>query len=377
MTTTTASATRRSITTAVRKALRLSGHLPVVVKVGTIDTNTAPINGVQTPVWSTTVETTHRDNREMGKSLTDAGFTVSGVGSDFILVTTPREVEPVTETDSESNTHHVAYTNAAGYSGTVLIERGHARRTAALEQVASTRRSGGYVHSITEITPDGRRVNVELPAPAAEEIAADDYQGDDDALATDLRITEGNLAKAGRHKDLRAGDRRYRVYLLRIQAARAAVGKVVAELAAPDRFEEREALSTLVELAANYRDGIVPTGGEIMPYRVVRAFLALGIVTAHTTPNRGVALTDFGRRIAGRLSGAIRITGADAREIRSHVTRYVPVGATWTEVQVMRECPNGCKLCVRQTGDVLEFGLVHYAGYGCRRGGEVVPVLVG
>lgn len=374
MTTTTAPATtRRSITTAVRKALRLAGHLPVVVKVGTTPANTMPVNGVQTPVWHTTIETTRRDNRDLRDVLTAAGFRVPGTGTEFLLVSTPREVEPVAEVDSESNTHHVGYTNAAGYDGTVLVERGTDRRTQALKVAASIRESGGLVHGIVEITPDGRRVAVQEQGV---EIAADDYRGDGAALAADLCITEGNLARANRHADLRAEDRRYRVYLLRIQAARAAVGRAVAELAVPERFEEREALSTLVELSANYRDGIVPTGGEIMPYRVVRAFLALGIVTAHTTPNRGVALTDFGRRVAGRLSGAIRITGAEACEIRSHVARYVPVGATWTEVQVMGDCGHGCKLCVRETGGILEFGLVHYAGYGCRRGGEVVPVLV-
>ncbi|MEU4804333.1 hypothetical protein [Actinosynnema sp. NPDC023587] len=51
--------------------------------------------------------------------------------------------------------HHVAYTNVGGKSGTLLIERGTDRRTAALTSAASIRESGGMVHAITMITPTG------------------------------------------------------------------------------------------------------------------------------------------------------------------------------------------------------------------------------
>lgn len=94
-------------------------------------------------------------------------------------MTTPDNTTPTTEND-----HHVRYTNYGGRDGTVLIEHGPDRRRQALDQAAGIRASGGTVHDITEITPQGPRT-VDEPPPTlspqhelADQIAA--------ALGTDL-----------------------------------------------------------------------------------------------------------------------------------------------------------------------------------------------
>lgn len=68
----------------------------------------------------------------------------------------------------------------------------------------------------------------------------------------------------------------------------------------------------------------------------------------------------------------IVISGAEARELLQHITRYVMPNRHWTEVQVMRECDCGCKLYARRTGisstAPLQFELQHSAAYGCSLG---------
>jgi hypothetical protein len=83
---------------------------------------------------------------------------------------------------------------------------------------------------------------------------------------------------------------------------------------------------------------------------------------------------------------ALRITGAEARELIGFVVTYVkPVNRTfaaWFEVQVMRECAHGCKLYVREnSAGELVFQLAHSALYGCALGRgdkytRTVPVIV-
>lgn len=244
-TTTTPATTARSITTEVRRALRLAGKLDHVLKVSTqesIDNRRNAAGRVeQVRTWRTLVET-FSHTKDVADALTAAGYTVFSKSEQpgsqqFVALTAPRAAE--------------------------------------------------------------------VDTTSADEIAADDYRGDDAALATDLRITEGNLARADRAPALRAEDRRYRAHLLRTQAARAAVDRVVAELSAPDRFQEREALSTLAELSACHRGGVVPIGGTELPFWIVREFLALGVLVSYTTPNRGVRLTDLGRGIVRRLSAVV------------------------------------------------------------------------
>lgn len=83
---------------------------------------------------------------------------------------------------------------------------------------------------------------------------------------------------------------------------------------------------------------------------------------------------------------AIRITGAEARELIGFVVTYVkPTHRTfsaWFEVQAMRECPCCCKLYVREDSDgELIFQLTHSALYGCALGRgdkytRTIPVIV-
>lgn len=235
MTTTTAPAapTARSITTAVRRALRLAGALGHVLKVSTqanLENRRTEAGAIeQTHVWRTLVETFNH-TKDVADALTAAGYTVFSKSEQpgsqqFVALIAPRVAEvdtTPTNENPETNTHHVKYTNVGGYDGTVLIERGDTRRTHALEQAASIRRSGGHVHSITEITSRGRRITVVEPVPAADELATDDYRGDDAALATDLRIAERLMGQEGRAPGLVAEDRRHRLHLLRIGAARTA-----------------------------------------------------------------------------------------------------------------------------------------------------------
>lgn len=76
----------------------------------------------------------------------------------------------------------------------------------------------------------------------------------------------------------------------------------------------------------------------------------------------------------------IRIVATDARDIARHVATYVRPTATWSEVQVMRECKYGCKLHVRRRGAVLQYALHHSSIYGCQLGRDeatrVVPVSI-
>ncbi|MFJ5984368.1 hypothetical protein [Lentzea sp. NPDC092896] len=76
----------------------------------------------------------------------------------------------------------------------------------------------------------------------------------------------------------------------------------------------------------------------------------------------------------------MRIVGAEAREINSHVTVYVKPGQNWSEVQSMNECDHGCKLHVRSQGGVREYQLWHSVAYGCLLGRDestrAVPVSV-
>lgn len=232
MTTTAPAPTARSITTGVRRALRLAGLLGHVVGVSTeasLENHRTEAGAIeQTHVWRTLVET-FSHTKDVTDALTAAGFTVFSKSErpgsqQFVALTAPRVAEVDTtpaDENPETNTHHVEYTNVGGYDGTVLIERGDNRRTQALAQAAGIRRSGGHVHRITEITSRGRRLTVVEPTPAPDEIAVDDYRGDDEALATDLRMTNFRMTRKHRAPALVAEDRRYRVRLLRIGAARA------------------------------------------------------------------------------------------------------------------------------------------------------------
>lgn len=315
MTTTTAPATTaRSITTEVRRALRLAGVLGHALKVSTqesIDNRRDAAGRVeQVRTWRTLVET-FSHTKDVADALTAAGYTVFSKSEQpgsqqFVALTAPRVAEvdtTPTAGNPETNTHHVKYTNVGGYDGTVLIERGDNRRTQALEQAASIRRSGGHVHEIIEITSRGRRITVVEPIPAADQVERDFFTGSDEDLADSIAIVQARIAKMS-DPELVKALRRERVRLLRVQAARA--------------------LPPLLAPAVD----------------------------------------------------SIRITGAEAREIRQHVAAYVRPDAVWAEVQTMRECAHGCKLYVHKVGDALRFALMHYAGYGCRRDAAPVPVLV-
>lgn len=76
----------------------------------------------------------------------------------------------------------------------------------------------------------------------------------------------------------------------------------------------------------------------------------------------------------------IRIVGAEARDIHSHVIALVKPGQAWSEVQSMGECGHGCKLHVRSQGGVREYQLWHSAVYGCPLGRDestrAVPVSI-
>lgn len=171
MTTTT---TARSITTAVRRAVRLAGLIGHVAKVST-EAGLDKVDGKQVRVWRTLVETfSHTD--EIDKILRDAGFVrfskSSRPGSQqFVALIAPREDAEVAPAAPAEVDHYVRYTNVGGHDGTVLIERGADRRGQALSVAAGIVRSGGTVHEVYYRV--GRKtVRVETPeqaAPAAPE----------------------------------------------------------------------------------------------------------------------------------------------------------------------------------------------------------------
>lgn len=250
MTTTTAPAsTARSITTAVRRAIRLAGLLDSVIKVNTGQARTGLLGEISTH-WSTIVETTSREEAERITAALGAQYPVAKTrfGMNFSAVEIAQPIATPVAENSETNAHHVAYTNANGYDGTVLIERGTNRRTHALEQAASIRRSGGHVHEVIEIHPDGRRVAVDLPPVLVADAADDDYRGDSEALATELRIVTHRMTKVDDY-DLRWSLRKRRLHLLRIQVARAGL-----RITGDEARELRQHVTTYVKPDATWSE---------------------------------------------------------------------------------------------------------------------------
>lgn len=92
------------------------------------------------------------------------------------------------DTVPAENDHHVRYTNANGYDGTVLIEWGTDRRGQALRQAASIRDSGGVVHEIVEVTQQGL-LTVDEPATAAPL----DLTVRDSTIFRRVRLTQGHI----------------------------------------------------------------------------------------------------------------------------------------------------------------------------------------
>ncbi|NUT90919.1 MAG: hypothetical protein HOY78_02700 [Saccharothrix sp.] len=258
------------------------------------------------------------------------------------------DVRPTDEQAARMD-HEVDYTNKAGHSGSILIERGNDRRNQAFRTASQTESSGTTIHGVYVVVPGFGRLPVERPAEV-EQLAAKPVvhrrvrpavlvcgtveNSQTNTTVHDKQVTcrwclETMRAHAepvtDEQTDLDALDELVdeiertpinadgSVTLGPLSPASSPAVATVADSVDTEAVERlgrgkyaahRAALLVIAAKTDAFRQGVVPAGSDRFHFDTGKMLAVWGLVTVHGVPHTGFKLTEHGKRVAALLAGA-------------------------------------------------------------------------